>query len=57
MDSASSCVVDFLPTNNLVGPLLTDLYELTMAYAYWKVEPSLASISILLFVGLARESI
>jgi nicotinate phosphoribosyltransferase len=24
------------PTNRLVGPLLTDLYQLTMAYAYWK---------------------
>src|SRR5210317_1418813 len=24
------------PTNNLVTPLLTDLYQLTMAYAYWK---------------------
>lgn len=25
-----------LPTNNLVGPMLTDYYQLTMAYAYWK---------------------
>ena len=25
-----------LPTNNLVTPLLTDLYQLTMAYGYWK---------------------
>ncbi|MDK1031169.1 MAG: nicotinate phosphoribosyltransferase [Planctomycetia bacterium] len=24
------------PTSPFVGPLLTDLYELTMAYAYWK---------------------
>lgn len=24
------------PTNNLVNPLLTDLYQITMAYAYWK---------------------
>jgi nicotinate phosphoribosyltransferase len=24
------------PNNNLVNPLLTDLYQLTMAYAYWK---------------------
>ena len=24
------------PTNPLVGPLLTDLYQLTMAYGYWK---------------------
>lgn len=24
------------PTNNLVSPLLTDLYQITMAYAYWK---------------------
>ncbi len=26
----------FTPTNPLVGPLLTDKYQLTMAYAYWK---------------------
>jgi hypothetical protein len=25
------------PTNNLVGPLLTDLYQITMSYAYWYV--------------------
>ena len=25
-----------LPTNPLVGPLMTDLYQLTMAYAYWR---------------------
>mmetsp|Transcript_1822 Transcript_1822/g.2636 ORF Transcript_1822/g.2636 Transcript_1822/m.2636 type:complete len:592 (+) Transcript_1822:105-1880(+) len=25
-----------LPMNNLVTPLLTDLYQLTMAYGYWK---------------------
>ena len=25
-----------LPTNNLVGPMLTDFYQLSMAYAYWK---------------------
>lgn len=24
-----------LPTNGLVNPMLTDLYQLTMAYAYW----------------------
>lgn len=24
------------PTNNLVTPLLTDLYQITMAYGYWK---------------------
>ncbi len=24
------------PANPLVGPMLTDLYQLTMAYAYWK---------------------
>ncbi|MCQ2735678.1 MAG: nicotinate phosphoribosyltransferase, partial [bacterium] len=23
-------------TNNMVSPMLTDLYQLTMAYAYWK---------------------
>ena len=25
-----------LVPNNLVQPLLTDLYQITMAYAYWK---------------------
>jgi len=25
-----------LPTNPMVSPLLTDLYQFTMAYAYWK---------------------
>ncbi|GAB9471053.1 hypothetical protein Gpo141_00008278 [Globisporangium polare] len=25
------------PTNSLVSPMLTDLYQLTMVYAYWKV--------------------
>ena len=24
------------PSNCFVGPMLTDLYELTMAYGYWK---------------------
>lgn len=24
------------PTDNFTGPMLTDLYQLTMAYAYWK---------------------
>ena len=24
------------PTNTFVGPMLTDLYEITMAYGYWK---------------------
>ena len=24
------------PTNNLVTPMLTDLYQVTMSYAYWK---------------------
>ncbi|ETV89667.1 nicotinate phosphoribosyltransferase [Aphanomyces astaci] len=28
---------DARPTNSLVSPLLTDLYQITMAYAYWKV--------------------
>ena len=27
---------NFKPTNPLVGALFTDLYELTMAYGYWK---------------------
>jgi len=42
-------VADFLPTNSLVVPLLTDLYELTMAYAYWKVPPSPFSCCCLSF--------
>ena len=24
------------PTNNLVNPMLTDFYQITMSYAYWK---------------------
>ena len=24
------------PTNQLVNPMLTDFYQITMAYAYWK---------------------
>ena len=27
---------DDTPTNPLVGPMLTDLYQLTMVYAYWR---------------------
>lgn len=27
---------EFAPTNPLVTPILTDLYQLTMAYGYWK---------------------
>ncbi|XKL66925.1 hypothetical protein PGB90_010345 [Kerria lacca] len=27
---------DLIPDNQLVQPLLTDLYQITMAYAYWK---------------------
>ncbi len=26
------------PTNHLVNPMLTDFYQITMAYAYWKAE-------------------
>lgn len=31
----SGRVIDY-PTNPVVTPLLTDLYQFTMAYAYWK---------------------
>lgn len=27
---------EFAPTNSLVTPLLTDMYQISMAYAYWK---------------------
>ena len=27
-----------MASNSIVGPLLTDLYQLRMAYVYWKVE-------------------
>ena len=27
-----------MASNSIVGPLLTDLYQLHMAYAYWKVQ-------------------
>ncbi len=26
------------PTNSLVNPLLTDMYQISMSYAYWKAE-------------------
>ena len=26
------------PTSNLVTPLLTDVYQITMAYGYWKAD-------------------
>jgi nicotinic acid phosphoribosyltransferase len=29
-----SCAID--QTNPLVGPLLTDMYQISMAYAHWK---------------------
>ncbi|OQS05961.1 nicotinate phosphoribosyltransferase [Thraustotheca clavata] len=34
---SSSPYANSAPTNALVTPLLTDLYQITMAYAYWKV--------------------
>ncbi len=30
----SICTVG--PTNSLVTPILTDMYQISMAYAYWK---------------------
>lgn len=46
------------PTNPMVTPILTDLYQFTMAYAYWKagkhneravlVSSSLLSLSLLI---------
>ena len=37
------------PTNNLTNPLLTDLYQITMAYAYWKTNQHLRSAHFELF--------
>lgn len=37
------------PTNNLVTPLLTDLYQITMAYAYWKTNQHTRSAHFELF--------
>lgn len=37
------------PTNNLVSPLLTDLYQITMAYAYWKTNQHLRPAHFELF--------
>lgn len=28
--------ISLQPTNSLVSPLLTDMYQMSMAYAYWK---------------------
>ncbi|OIT05058.1 PREDICTED: nicotinate phosphoribosyltransferase 2-like [Nicotiana attenuata] len=32
----NKCAVISVPTNPMVTPLLTDLYQFTMAYSYWK---------------------
>ena len=37
------------PTNNLTNPLLTDLYQITMAYAYWKTDQHLRPAHFELF--------
>ncbi|KAL3798529.1 hypothetical protein HJC23_011833 [Cyclotella cryptica] len=37
------------PSNNLVTPLLTDLYQITMAYAYWKTNQHLRPAHFELF--------
>lgn len=37
------------PSNNDVGPLLTDLYQITMAYAYWKTKRHLVPSTFDLF--------
>ncbi len=37
------------PTNNLVTPLLTDLYQITMGYAYWKTNTHMQPASFELF--------
>jgi hypothetical protein len=34
--STSSIPTPKSSTNQLVGPMLTDFYQITMAYAYWK---------------------
>ena len=30
--------ISVMGSNSIVGPLLTDLYQLRMAYVYWKVD-------------------
>lgn len=38
-ETITDCIMDgkkLGPTNGLVTPLLTDMYQLSMAYAYWK---------------------
>ena len=30
--------ISVMSSNSIVGPLLTDLYQLRMAYVYWKVD-------------------
>lgn len=34
--NSSKTMSEFAPTNSLVNPLLTDMYQISMAYAYWK---------------------
>ncbi len=35
---------DFMPWNNFVRPTLTDLYQVTMAYSYWRNKKRLTSL-------------
>lgn len=46
------------PTNPMVTPLLNDLYQFTMAYAYWKAgKHQERSVSVFLFVSLILKII
>jgi len=42
------------PSNCLVGPMLTDLYELTMAYGYWKKGKDKDKRYSIFFLGRTR---
>lgn len=42
------------PTNPMVTPLLTDLYQFTMAYAYWKAgKHNERAVSVILYLSLS----
>ena len=34
--NSEEMAVSLLPTNSLVTPMLTDMYQISMTYAYWK---------------------
>ena len=43
--------ISLMASNSIVGPLLTDLYQLRMAYVYWKVDGCIGVQKVYTFAG------